>query len=109
MNILNIIISLSPFIVSLPFTLLDINKFKSEEKVALLQPPDLFLVSYGQFYMFFYLFLIIHCFQKYAVVTYSLRTQILIESLQGFWLYTFRFNDDGRTQLQYSNELLFYF
>lgn len=112
MNILNIIISLSPFIVSLPFTLLDINKFKSEEKVALWQPPGF---VFGIVWPILYVLLFIFNYSLLSknvskVVTYSLRTQILIESfLQGFWLYTFRFNNDGRTQLQYSNGLIVLF
>lgn len=112
MNILNIIISLSPFIVSLPFTLLDINKFKSEEKVALWQPPGF---VFGIVWPILYVLLFIFNYSLLSknvskVVTYSLRTQILIESfLQGFWLYTFRFNDNGRSQLQYSNGVIILF
>ena len=112
MNILNIIISLSPFIVSLPFTLLDINKFKKEEEVALWQPPGF---VFGIVWPILYVLLFIFNYSLLSkniskVVTNSLRTQILIESfLQGFWLYIFRFNDDGRTQLQYSNGVIILF
>ena len=55
MNILNIIISLSPFI-SLPFTLLDINKFKRRRSRSLQPPGFVFGIVWPILYVLLFIF-----------------------------------------------------
>ena len=103
----NIAISASPFLVSLPFTVLDVNRFEEDNEKALWQPPG---YVFGIVWPLLYASLF---YMNYSILTSpkiseGLKSVIardtLIESgLQGIWLYIFRFNEKvkGRTGKQY--------
>jgi tryptophan-rich sensory protein len=91
----SIIISSSPFLVSLPFTVLDINRFSEDQPRALWQPPD---YTFGIVWPILYVSLF--SFNMLIFRNPNISTQIksfvakhtLIEAvLQGVWLYMFRF------------------
>ena len=111
MIVSNIIISLSPLLVSLPFTLLNVNKFDVDEKQALWQPPGyVFGIVWPLLYLLLFIFNYSILSKKTSDIVKSIaKSQILIESfLQGFWLYVFRYNN-GRNNQQYNNGLIVLF
>jgi len=103
----NIAISASPFLISLPFTVLDVNKFEKDNDKALWQPPG---YVFGIVWPLLYISLF---YMNYSILTNPkiseglkkiIARDTLIESgLQGLWLYIFRFNEQvkGRTNNQY--------
>jgi tryptophan-rich sensory protein len=91
----SIIISSSPFLVSLPFTVLDINRFSQDQPRAVWQPPD---YTFGIVWPILYVSLF--SFNMLIFRNPNISTQIksfvakhtIIEAvLQGVWLYMFRF------------------
>ncbi len=103
----NIAVSASPFLVSLPFTALDVNRFEEDNEKALWQPPG---YVFGIVWPLLYASLF---YMNYSILNNSklsesfkniIARDTLIESgLQGIWLYIFRFNEkvNGRTGNQY--------
>lgn len=103
----NIAVSASPFLVSLPFTALDVNRFEEDNEKALWQPPGYVfgivwpLLYASLFYMNYSIFNNPKLSQSFKNL---IARDTLIESgLQGIWLYIFRFNEkvNGRTGKQY--------
>ena len=112
MNYLNIIISLSPFLISLPFTLLDVNKFNKNEKQALWQPPGyIFGIVWPILYVLLFIFNYSIISGKFNNIIKNIaKFQIIIEAfLQGIWLYVFRYSNNGRKSKQYENGLIILF
>jgi tryptophan-rich sensory protein len=103
----NIAISASPFLASLPFTVLDVNRFDDDNEKALWQPPG---YVFGIVWPLLYASLF---YMNYSIFTNSklsesfknlIARDTLIEAgLQGIWLYIFRFNEkvNGRSGNQY--------
>ncbi len=105
-----ILISGSPFIVSLISTFFDTNKFQKNEKKSLWQPPS---YVFGIVWPILYTLLF---FLNYSLLTSLLTNNsnnniiirdILIESgLQGLWLYNFNSNNSiNRNKSNYRNSL----
>lgn len=99
-------ISASPFLVSLPFTITDANKFGISEDQALWQPPGyVFGIVWPTLYVL--LFMMNKSIFSSDVVSNTFKNKVrkdtLIESfLQGSWLYIFRYNSlfKGRSENQ---------
>jgi len=108
-ELIYIIISASPFLVSIFSTLNDSNKFKNNEKKALWQPPSfVFGIVWPILYsLLFYLnYTLLTSNYKDSFLKYTIIRDILIESgLQGLWLYNFNSNDLTRNKTQYKNSL----
>tara|TARA_B110000305_G_scaffold240888_1_gene312913 strand:+ start:1239 stop:1706 length:468 start_codon:yes stop_codon:yes gene_type:complete len=105
MNILYIIISALPFLISLPYSLLNKNKFNINEKKALWQPPG---YVFGIVWPILYLFILKF---NYILLTkdnfFIISSHILTDSfIQGAWLYVFQSNNDSRGNIQYIKGLL---
>ena len=101
-----ILISGSPFIVSLISTFFDTNKFQKNEKKSLWQPPS---YVFGIVWPILYTLLF---FLNYSLLTNNSNNNIiirdiLIESgLQGLWLYNFNSNNSiNRNKSNYRNSL----
>lgn len=107
-NIKDFTISLSPLLVSLPFTALDVNKFEKDDEKALWQPPGfVFGIVWPILYML--LFYMNYTIFKNPNISQNIKDVVardtLIESgLQGSWLYAFRYKKDvgGRSKKQYT-------
>ena len=103
----NIIVSSSPILVSLPFTLNGLTKFDDDEPKALFQPPGyVFGIAWPIIYLSLFTmnFLIlndnhINNFFKNIIINDTLTESFL----QGWWLFSFRYKDNinGRTKDQY--------
>tara|TARA_Y100000816_G_C26075420_1_gene566034 strand:+ start:1217 stop:1702 length:486 start_codon:yes stop_codon:yes gene_type:complete len=108
-ELIYIIISASPFLVSIFSTLNDSNKFKNNEKKALWQPPSfVFGIVWPILYsLLFYLnYTLLTSNYKDSFLKYTIIRDILIESgLQGLWLYNFNSKDLTRNKRQYKNSL----
>ena len=100
------LISASPFLVSVPFTIGGAAKFEIEEEQALFQPPG---YVFGIVWPTLYILLFIMNKQIFTSNTLSesfknkVRNDTLFESfLQGSWLYVFRYNSEigGRSKNQ---------
>ena len=97
-------ISASPFLVSLPFTITDANKFGTNEDKVLWQPPGyVFGIVWPILYIL--LFMMNKSVLSSNVISNTFKNKVrmdtLIESfLQGSWLYIFRYNPlvKGRTE-----------
>ena len=101
-----ILVSGSPFIVSLISTFFDTNKFQKNEKKSLWQPPSF---VFGIVWPILYTLLF---FLNYSLLTNNSNNNIiirdiLIESgLQGLWLYNFNSNNSiNRNKSNYRNSL----
>jgi len=101
-----ILLSGSPFIVSLISTFFDTNKFQKNEKKSLWQPPS---YVFGIVWPILYTLLF---FLNYSLLTNNANNNliirdILIESgLQGLWLYNFNSNNSiNRNKSNYRNSL----
>ena len=111
-NVKDFTVSLSPFLVSLPFTALDVNKFEKDDEKALWQPPGfVFGIVWPTLYIL--LFYMNYTIFKNPNINQSVKNMVardtLIESgLQGSWLYAFRYNKDvgGRSKRQYTLSLI---
>tara|TARA_B100001093_G_C26580892_1_gene907209 strand:- start:244 stop:765 length:522 start_codon:yes stop_codon:yes gene_type:complete len=108
----HITISLSPFLVSIPFTALDVNKFEESEDKALWQPPGyVFGIVWPLLYSsLFYMTYSIFNNPKLSVGFKNMiaRDTLIDSGLQGLWLYVFRYIDNikGRSKNQYLKGLL---
>lgn len=91
----SIIISSSPFLVSLPFTVFDLNRFADEQPRAVWQPPDYtFGIVWPILYVSLFSFnmLIFRNPNISSDIKSFVAKHTIIESgLQGLWLYMFRF------------------
>jgi len=103
----DIIVSSSPFLVSLPFTLNGLAKFSETEEKALWQPPGyVFGIVWPIIYLclFKFNFSILNNKQISNNIKNIIVNDTLIESfMQGLWLYNFRYKKEvnGRTKKQY--------
>lgn len=102
----NILISASPFLVSIPFSYFNLNKFNSNEPRALWQPPSyvfgiVWTTLYTLLFIMNYLILSGNSFSGSFKNTVARDT--LIEAiLQGLWLNNFRSQQGiGKTNDQY--------
>ena len=100
------LISASPFLVSLPFTITGASKFEVSEEQALYQPPG---YVFGIVWPTLYILLFMMNKQIFLDKTLpdsfknKVRRDTLFESvLQGSWLYAFRYNSEigGRSKNQ---------
>lgn len=108
--ITNILISSSPFLVSLPFTLNRTIQFDINEEKALWQPPSfVFGIVWPSIYFLLFnmnMNIFTSNFPSYFINKNKLIT--CFESLsQGLWLYNFRYNNKikGRSPIQKFNSL----
>jgi tryptophan-rich sensory protein len=100
------LISASPFLVSLPFTITDTSKFDVNEEQALWQPPGyVFGIVWPTLYVL--LFMMNKQIFSSGVITEAFKNKVRFDTifesiLQGSWLYIFSYNPSvkGRTQNQ---------
>ena len=112
-TISNAVVSASPFLVSLPFTLLDLNKFDKWESKALWQPPGFVfgtvwpVLYLGLFYMNYCILQVIPQFSS-SFKNIVKRDTLIEAGLQAIWLWNFRYQPDikGRSQMQYIKGLI---
>ena len=93
----SILISSSPLLVSLPFTVLDLNRFREDQPRAIWQPPDyafgiVWPILYVSLFTFNMLILRNPNISK-SVKLYISRDTLIEAGLQGLWLYLFRFKE----------------
>jgi len=91
----SIIVSSSPFLFSLPFTVLDLNRFSEEQPRAIWQPPD---YTFGIVWPILYVSLFSFNMLIFRnpnisskIKTFVAKHTVIEALLQGFWLYMFRF------------------
>tara|TARA_B100001063_G_scaffold242656_4_gene271757 strand:- start:1606 stop:2100 length:495 start_codon:yes stop_codon:yes gene_type:complete len=108
----SIIVSSSPFLVSLPFTIFDVNRFETDQPRALWQPPS-FVFGIVWPILYTLLFTMNFTILRNPLISKNIKNVVvrdtIIESfLQGFWLYSFRFQKDVKKRIQsYGKSLLF--
>lgn len=102
----NILISASPFLVSIPFSYFNLNKFNSNEPRALWQPPSyvfgiVWTTLYTLLFIMNYLILSGNSFSSSFKNTVA-RDTLIEATLQGLWLNNFRSQQGiGKTNDQY--------
>jgi len=107
LTVRNILVSASPFLVSVPFTVNEISKFEDSEDKALWQPPGyVFGIVWPLIYasLFYMNWNILQSTTLIKSLKNTVMYDTLIESgLQGLWLYNFRYKPEikGRNKDQY--------
>lgn len=103
-------VSASPFLVSTPFTLFDLNRFEETEEKALWQPPGyVFGIVWSYLYISLFVFNIL-IFQdpliSQRIKSIVMRDTLIESTLQGIWLYLFRFKDNIQGRISSYNKSL---
>ena len=103
-------VSASPFLVSTPFTFLDLNRFEETEEKALWQPPGyVFGIVWPILYVSLFMFNILifqDVFVSQKIKSLVMRDTLIESTLQGVWLYLFRFKDDIEGRISSYNKSL---
>lgn len=108
----SIIVSSSPFLVSLPFTITDLNRFEEDQPRALWQPPNyvfgiVWPFLYASLFMFNYLIFQNPSISNY-IKSFVARDTLIESAFQGLWLYNFRFQENIKERAEsYKKSLLF--
>jgi tryptophan-rich sensory protein len=111
-NVKNAIISSSPFLVSVPFTITGMTRFSESEPKALWQPPGyVFATVWPIIYVLMFMFnsRILNQTQLPLALRQRVKYDTIFESvLQGIWLYVFRYQSkiNGRYTSQYIGSLI---
>tara|TARA_Y100000816_G_scaffold289681_1_gene276647 strand:+ start:1614 stop:2132 length:519 start_codon:yes stop_codon:yes gene_type:complete len=103
-------VSASPFLVSTPFTLFDLNRFEETEEKALWQPPGyVFGIVWSYLYISLFVFNLL-IFQdpliSQRIKSIVMRDTLIESTLQGIWLYLFRFKDNIQGRISSYNKSL---